>query len=85
MGSESFFHRPSSSIFSSCYFFAFLPLSLEGIHFSDVRNVPSGIDMRHLVTSRLPSLQFWLASKIVRVVSAFRQKVPMNSRVTGQL
>ena len=66
-------------------FFAFLPFSLEGTHSSDVRNIPSRIDMRHVATSRLPSLQFWLVSKIVRVVPAFHRKVPMNSRVTDQL
>ena len=58
--SESFFHRPSSTTFSSYCFYAFQPSSLEEIHFSDVRNAATGIGRRHLVTSRLPSLQFWL-------------------------
>ena len=84
MGCEGVFHRPSSPIFSSCYFFACLPFSLAGIRSSDVRNVPSGTDMRHLVTSGLPSPQFWLVSKIVRVVLAFRRKIPVNLRVTDQ-
>ena len=41
--------------------------------------------MRHLVASQLLSLQFWLVSKIVRSVLAFRQRVSMNSRVTNRL
>ena len=51
--------------------------SLAEIHFSDVRNAPSGIGMRHLVACQLPSLQFWLVSKIFRVVSAFHRRVPI--------
>ena len=85
MGNEDFFRRPCSSARSSCCFFALLPFSLERVHASDVRNVPSGINMRHLVTSRLPSLQFWLDSKTVRVVLAFHRQVPVNSRMTDQL
>ena len=32
--------------------------------------------MRHLEAFHLPSLQFWLASKIVRAVLAFHERVP---------
>ena len=85
MGCEGFIHRPSSSTLSFCCFFAHQPSSLEEIHFSDVRNAPSGIGMRRLVASQLFSLQFWLVSKIVRVVLAFHQRVKMNSRVTNRL
>ena len=77
----------SPSFFFDTFFFKLfrMPSSLEEIHFSDVRNVPSGKSMRHLVASLLPSLKFWLVSKIVRAVLAFRQMVSMNSRVTNRL
>ena len=37
-----------------------------------------------LVASRPPSLRFWLVSKIVRAVLAFRKRASMNSRATNQ-
>ena len=82
--SESFFLRLSSTTLSSYCFCVFHPSSLEEIHFSDVRNAPSGIGRRHLVTSRLPSLQFWLVLKIVRAVLALHQRVSVNSRGANQ-
>ena len=85
MGSDGFFHRPSSSTLSSCCFCTHQPFSLEEIHSFGVRNAPSGTDMRHHEASQFPSLQFWFASKIVRVVLAFHQRVAMNSRVMTQL
>ena len=42
-------------------FYASQLFSFEEIHFSDLRNAPSGTHMTHLVASQLPSLQFWLA------------------------
>ena len=84
MGREDFFHCPSSTL-SSCCFFTYQPSSLEEINFSAFRNAPSRIGMRHLVASQLTSLQFWLASKIVRAVLAFHQRLSMNSRVTNRL
>ena len=65
-------------------FCAFQPSSLEEIHSSGVRNAPFGTNMRHLVASQLPSLHFWLVSKIVRAVLAFHQSVSVSSRVTNQ-
>ena len=85
MGSEDLFHRPFSSTLSSYCFFAYHPSLLEEIHFSDVRNDPSRTGMRHLVASHFPSLQFWPASKIVRVVLVLRRKVSMNSLATNPL
>ena len=87
MGSEGFFHRPSSSTFLLLVAFCASQLfSFEEIQFSGVRNAPFfGTDMRHLVASQLPSLQFWLVSKIVRAVLTFHQKVSLNSQVTNRL
>ena len=67
------------------YFCAYQASSLEEIHSSDVHNAPFGTGKRHLEAFQLPSLQSWLASKSVRAVLAFRQKVSMNSHVTKQL
>ena len=83
MENEGFFHRPSSTV--SRFFCTYQPSSLEEIHSSDVRNTPFGTDKRHLEAFQLSSLQFWLASKSVRAVLVFRQKVSMNSHVTKQL
>ena len=47
--------------------------------------MPFEADKRHLEALQLPSLQFWLASKSVRAVLVFRQKVSINSHVTNQL
>ena len=85
MGSEGFFHRPSSSIVSSCCFGAYQPSSLEEIHSSDARKVPFGTEKTHLETFQLPSLLFWHDSLSVRDVLVFRHQVATNFHVMEQL
>ena len=66
-------------------FCAYQPSSLEECHSSDVCNATFGTDVRHLEAFQFPSLQFWLASKSVRAVLVFREKVSMNSYVRKHL